>query len=69
MTTAEKEKRIWDLGSPWTEILKGLDAHRSIKEDEKKNEHRDAIARAREDYYTSALSVIIKCATRAEKSK
>ena len=24
MTTAEKEKRIFDLGKPWTEIMKGL---------------------------------------------
>jgi len=68
MTTAEKEKRIFDLGKPWTEIMKGLEVHRSITEEEKKSDHKDSIARAREDYYSNALSVVLECGQRRENS-
>ena len=67
MTTPEKEKRVADLGKPWTEVMKGLGFHRKVTEEEKQHEHHDAIAIAREDYYSNALSVIIDCAWREEK--
>lgn len=66
MTTAEKEKRILDLGKPWKEIMQGLSFHRTITKEEESSPHRDGIMRAREDYYSSALSVILDC---ADKSK
>ena len=62
MTTAEKEKRILDLGKPWSDIMKGLAFHRSITKDEESSPHRDGIIRTREDYYSQALSVVLDCA-------
>jgi len=70
MTTAEKEKRIFDLGRPWTELMKGLEYHRKPTQKEKDDKTSgDAIARAREDYYSNALSVILECGDREKNSK
>jgi hypothetical protein len=66
MTTAEKEKRILDAGKPWIEIMEGLAHHRSITKKEEGSPHRDGIIRAREDYYSQALSVILDCAYKSK---
>ena len=66
MTTAEKEKRILDLGKPWTSLMEGLAAHRSITKEEEDCTYRDGLIQTREDYYSHALSVVIDCADRSK---
>lgn len=69
MTTAEKEKRVLDLGSPWTEVMKGLKFHCRTRGPENSDEYREVIALTRDDYYSNALSVILECARRTESKQ
>lgn len=53
-----------DLGKPWTNIMDGLRFHRLATPEELKSPYSDGIIKARQDYYSHALSVVLNCATK-----
>jgi hypothetical protein len=68
MSTAEKEEHILELGSPWVDLMMGLQFHRHARGEEKTDRNAEAISRAREDYYSNALIVVLECALRIKSA-
>jgi hypothetical protein len=69
MTTAEKEKRIMDLGKPWTKIMDGLKPNRSLTPEEASGPYKTGFSLAREHWYSVGLSAILDAAWEAQESK
>ena len=59
MTTAEKEKRIMDLGGPWLESMKRLQQHRKLSTEEETSPYANGLMLAKEHGYSVMLSEIL----------
>ena len=48
--------------------MKGLEFHRHATAEENNDRNADAVSRAREDYYSNALIVVLECAERVRST-
>lgn len=66
MTTAEKEKRVMDLGGQWAEIMAHLQSQRSLTADEESSPHSVGIKLGKEHMYSYMLSLMLDAAPKSE---